>query len=248
MKVTVVGHWGGYPREGEATSCYLVEKDGFTLVIDMGSGALSQLQMYKHVLDIDAVIISHYHHDHMADIGVLQYARFVHAYLEDMNKILPIYGHQEDAESFYHLTHDFTKGIAYDPDEVLKVGPFMITFLKTNHPVPCYGMRITDGTNIFVYTADTAFQKEWFEFAKDADMLLTDCNFYAYQDGSEAGHMTSVEGAMIAAQANVDELILSHLPQYGDQEQLVIEAQQYFQGKIHLAHKGLIWSKNDENC
>src|SRR5690625_4439679 len=157
MKVTVIGYWGGFPAPNSATSTYLVEKGGFALVVDMGSGGLATLQKYKQISDIDAVILSHYHHDHVADIGVLQYARLVQTYLTDQKDSLYIYGHQEDELAFKSLSHDYTKGIAYNPNQALNVGPFMITFLKTNHVVPCFGMRITDGENVFVYTADTAF-------------------------------------------------------------------------------------------
>lgn len=241
MKITIVGIWGGYPAPDGATSAYIVEKDGFSLVIDMGSGALAKIQKYTHVMDIDAVILSHYHHDHVADIGVLKYARLVQSYLTDKAEVLPIYGHKEDQTGFELLTGDYTEGIAYDPNKSLEIGPFSITFLKTNHGVPCYGMRITDGETVFVYTADTAYQKDWISFAKDAHLLIADCNFYEEQDGSKAGHMNSKEGAMIAEEANVEELILSHLPQYGNNKQLVEEARQYFSGNIQLAYEGLVW-------
>lgn len=243
MKVTVIGHWGGYPAPNGATSSYMIEKDGFTLVIDMGSGALSKLQHYKHVNDIDAVILSHYHHDHVADVGVLQYARLVQYYVTNHETILPIYGHMENQIAFESLTHDQTIGRSYDPSGALKVGPFTITFLRTKHPVPCYGMRITDGETVIVYTADTAYQEEWIEFSTAADLLITDCNFYEEQDGIDAGHMNSKEGATIANKAKVGELLLSHLPQYGDNEQLVTEANKYYKGKIQLASEGLVWEK-----
>ena len=77
MKMTVVGFWGGFPEAGEATSGYLFEHDGFRLLVDCGSGVLAQLQKYITPSDIDAVVLSHYHHDHVADIGVLQYARLI---------------------------------------------------------------------------------------------------------------------------------------------------------------------------
>ncbi|PAV29273.1 hypothetical protein CIL05_12825 [Virgibacillus profundi] len=242
MKITVIGFWGGYPAPNGATSAYLVEKDDFSLLIDVGSGALSKLQNYKSVSELDAVILSHYHHDHVADIGVLQYARLVQFYVDGKDKVLPIYGHREDQSGFKSLTHQFTKGIAYDPTKSLKIGPFSITFLKTKHPVPCYGMRITDGENVMVYTADTSYQEEWIDFAKHADLLISDCNFYAEQNGSGAGHMTSTEGATIAERANVKELILSHLPQYGDNLQLVHEAKEYYKGYVQLAKEGMIWA------
>lgn len=243
MKVTVIGQWGGFPAPNGATSSYMIEKDGFTLVVDMGSGALSKLQNYKHVNDIDAVILSHYHHDHVADIGVLQYARLVQYYVTNHKTVLPIYGHMENEAAFKSLTHDQTEGRSYDPSGEVTIGPFTITFLRTKHPVPCFGMRITDGEEVIVYTADTAYQNEWIEFAAHADLLITDCNFYEAQDGTDAGHMNSKEGAIIASKANVGELILSHLPQYGDNEQLVTEAKNYYDGNIQLAYEGLIWEQ-----
>lgn len=243
MKLTIIGFWGGYPAANGATSAYLLEKDNFSLLLDAGSGSLSRLQNVKQLTDLDAVVLSHYHHDHVADIGVLQYALLVQSYVTGQKDILPIYGHDEDKAGFQALTHDFTEGIAYDPEGELQVGPFSITFLKTNHPVPCYGMRITDGENIIVYTADSSYQDEWIAFSDEADLLLTDCNFYADQDGSNAGHMNSHDAARIASKANVKQLILSHLPQYGNPTELMQEAATIYDGPIELAEEGLTWGE-----
>lgn len=241
MKLTVVGFWGGFPAKNGATSCYLLEKDNFSLMIDAGSGSLSKLQNYISPADLDAVIISHYHQDHIADIGVLQYARLVNYYVTGEKKSLPVYGHKEDPEGFQSLSHSYTEGTAYDPDGTLETGPFSITFHKTSHPVPCYGMRITDGEKTIVYTADTSYKDDWSEFAKGADLLITDSNFYAGGNAAQAGHMTSEEGGIIAKKAGVKELMLSHLPQYGDQQQLIEEAKRHYHGKICLAAEGLVW-------
>lgn len=241
MKVTIIGFWGGYPAADGATSAYLVEEKDFKLLIDAGSGSLSKLQNYIKITELDAVIVSHYHQDHIADIGVIQYAKLVQSYVTGKKEILPIYGHREDQEAFATLTHHCTTGIAFDPDRPLEIGPLSITFCKTKHPVPCYGMRITNGESTIVYTADTTYQEDWITFAKDADVLITDCNFYADQDSANAGHMTSKEGAVIAEKAHVKQLILSHLPQYGDLHQLVFEAKQHYHGPIQLAKEGLVW-------
>lgn len=244
MKMTIIGYWGGYPAANGATSAYLFEKDGFTMLVDVGSGSLSKVQNYTAVTDLDAVVLSHYHNDHIADIGVLQYAWLVQSYIQGRKDVLPIYGHTEDQAGFGSLSHQFTKGVAYDPEKSLEVGPFSITFQKTDHPVPCYGMRITDGEDVIVYTADTSFKKEWYSFAENADLLITDCNFYAGQDGKKAGHMTSEDCARIASEASVGELILSHLPHFGNHADLVKEARQQFPGKVQLAEEGLVWDKS----
>src|SRR5699024_6035714 len=116
--------------------------------------------------------------------------------------VLPIYGHHEDEAAFAKLSHDFTKGHVYVPNEKLHIGPFSIRFLKTKHSVVCYGMRITDGEQTIIYTADTAYKDAWLPFAKDADLLIVDCNFYEGQNAEDAGHMTSEEGAYIASEAS----------------------------------------------
>ena len=67
--------------------------------------------------------------------------------------------------------------------------------------------------------------------------------FYAGQDGSGAGHMNSTEVGKIAKEANVGELIITHLPHFGRHKDLVNEAQALYTGSIQLAHSGLRWNK-----
>ncbi len=69
MKVTVIGCCGGFPAANEATSGYLFQSGGYSLLVDCGSAVLSKLFAYVPAEELDAVILSHYHHDHIADIG-----------------------------------------------------------------------------------------------------------------------------------------------------------------------------------
>ncbi|HCJ2776765.1 TPA: MBL fold metallo-hydrolase, partial [Listeria monocytogenes] len=95
MKLTVFGHWGGYPVANEGTSSYLLEEAGFKLLIDVGASAVSIMQNYIDPDDIDAAIISHYHPDHVADVGILQHIRLLSP-KKEKPPVLPIYGHKED--------------------------------------------------------------------------------------------------------------------------------------------------------
>lgn len=242
LKLTVVGYWGGYPAANSATSGYLVEQDGFRLLIDCGSGVLAQLQNYIEVTELDAVILSHYHHDHVADIGPLQFARLISFYMGKSVTQLPIYGHQEDMQGFASLDYkEYTKGVAYDPAQILQIGPFSIEFLKTTHPVPCYAMKVTTNEGSFVYTADTSYQESFIPFTRDADLLICECNLYAHQNGQAAGHMNSHDAAKVARDSGVPKLLLTHLPHFGNIEQLVEEASSIYKSEITLAHKGYTW-------
>ncbi|MEK3989149.1 MBL fold metallo-hydrolase [Robertmurraya sp. FSL R5-0851] len=241
MKLTTIGFWGGYPKANEASTGYVLEHNGFKLLIDCGSAVLSKLQNYYQPEELDAVVLSHYHADHIADIGALQHARLIQGFLGSQMNTLPIYAHDGDAHEFSKLTYKtITKGIAYDPNAELKVGPFTIQFLLTKHPVPCYAMRFEVDGKALVYTADTSFIEDFVSFSEGADVLLCECNFYANQDGSGAGHMNSFDAGKLAARANVKQLVLTHLPHYGELQQLVDEAKQHYNGPTGLAYTGQV--------
>ncbi|MDP4083921.1 MAG: MBL fold metallo-hydrolase [Bacillota bacterium] len=240
MKLTVIGFWGGYPKRNGASSGYLLEHNGFQLLLDCGSGVLSKMQNILQPEELNAVLLSHYHPDHIADIGVLQHARLIQGLLGSGMTNLPIYGHHFNQTEFTKLTFkEVTKGVAYVPEEALTVGPFQVTFLKTNHPVPCYAMRISADGKTIVYTGDSSFKAEFIDFSKNADLLLCECNFYGHQDGKSAGHMTSTEAGKLAEQASVKQLILTHLPQYGHLPDLVSEASKEYSGIVALAEEFL---------
>ncbi|MFC4322288.1 MBL fold metallo-hydrolase [Litchfieldia salsa] len=242
MKVTVVGYWGGYPGVNEATSGYLFEHEGFRLLVDCGSGVLAQLQNYIEISELDAVIISHYHHDHIADIGPLQYARLISNYLNKSSNNLPIYGHEEDLVAFSKLTYkNITSSEAYIPEQVLHIGPFAITFMKTKHPAICYAMRIVAGEHTIVFTGDSSYVEGFIPFSVNADLLICECNLYGDQEGAEMGHMNSIEAGKIAEEAKVKNLLLTHLPHYGNHEILQHEAASIFNGNLFLARQGFIF-------
>ncbi|WP_409294799.1 MBL fold metallo-hydrolase [Peribacillus sp. SCS-26] len=240
MKLTILGCWGGYPARNEASAGYLLEHEDYTLLLDCGSGVLSKLQNHTTPDNLNAVILSHYHPDHVADIGVLQHALLIDKMMGNERETLPVYGHKEDAAGFDSLTYkDITRGEAYSADEPLVIGPFSITFMKTVHPAPCYAMRIECEGRSLVYTGDTSYLKEMEQFAEDADVLLSECNFYGNMDGGKAGHMTSIDAGKLAAAAEVKLLVLTHLPHFGDLAQLQKEAAGHFDRQIIIARSSL---------
>ncbi|AMV59874.1 Metal-dependent hydrolase of the beta-lactamase superfamily I [Pediococcus damnosus] len=226
MKLTVLGYYGGYPWNDVGTSAYLIQSGDYNLLLDCGSEALLTLEEVLDPLQLDAVLLSHYHHDHTADVGVLQYFW----QLRDGNKrepVLPIYGHTQDPLNFGALTWpESTVGKAYTDDQTLNLGPLQLTFMKTHHPVPAFAVRIVERSSqkVLVFTSDTAYFSELAKFAHNADFLMTDTNFYANKTGKK-WHMTSTESGKLANQAHAKRLLLTHLPQTGNLEQLKQEAQ-----------------------
>ena len=75
MKLTIVGCSGSVPGPEAGCSCYLVEHDGFRLLLDLGSGSCGPLMRYAAPESLDQVLISHAHGDHYADLVSLAYHR-----------------------------------------------------------------------------------------------------------------------------------------------------------------------------
>lgn len=215
MKLHTLGCWGAYPFKDEGTTSYLLTgHDGFQLLIDCGSRALNELEKVISPLDLDAVLISHYHPDHVADLGVLRhYFQLYPKHLWEP-KVLPIYAHDEDEQEFAKLTlPGVSQGIAYDVNGTEKIGPFEISFIKTVHPVPCYAFRIVEPATgqTFVFTADTGYFAEMTDFARGADFFLADVYLY---EGAEnhIAHLTTKEAGQMAVAAGVRRLVLTHMP------------------------------------
>src|SRR6266536_741277 len=65
MRLTVLGCAGSFPGPESACSAYLVEAEGFRLLIDFGSVSMSALQRYTDMHSVDAIILTHRHvHGH----------------------------------------------------------------------------------------------------------------------------------------------------------------------------------------
>lgn len=241
MKITVIGQWGGLPRAGEATAGFLFQHEGYNLLVECGSGVVSNLQRSIDLKDINAVIVSHYHYDHFCDVGALIYGRLIKTNLGQVTRCLPIYGHDGDWHFTDFTMEPFTKGIPFIEGEPLELGPFKIEFLETRHPILCYALKISADGVCVVYSADTSYFEELASFSRGADLCIYECSLYSEMEGASIGHMNSTEAAKLANMAGAKELLLTHLPVYGNLNELIEDGTKHYKGKISLASLGWTW-------
>jgi ribonuclease BN (tRNA processing enzyme) len=79
VRITVLGGCGAWPAAGQACSGYLVEHGGFRLLVDPGYAILPRLLERVAADSVDAVLVSHGHPDHCADLHPLLRARVLGA-------------------------------------------------------------------------------------------------------------------------------------------------------------------------
>ena len=241
MKCTIVGMWGGFPKRNAPTSGYLIEKDGFAIVLDAGSGVAAHLQNYIELNEVDHLFLSHYHYDHSVDLGAFMFGRMIGTYIDQAEGALNIYGPEDAGIRKQVEDTQFNTFHPYDKNSSFNVGPFTVTFHKNTHPVETYAMKINDDTGkTLVYTADTSYKDSLAEFAEGADVLITECSHYEGEDAERLGHMNAEEAAMLAEKSGAKKTILSHLPHYGNTEELLQTAKSAGIEDVALAETGMV--------
>ena len=235
MKLAVIGSMGAYPAADNPSSGYLLQHDGFSMMLDMGSAVLINLFKHINVNDLDAVFLSHYHPDHTADIGVLQHAVKVQTDLGNRKSILPIYG-RDGKDFFDKLTyHKYTEGRAVSAAQPTKIGPFNCEFLDNPHPDGSLSIKISAGGKSLVYTGDTGWNDALVSFASGCDLLLCECSLFNRFKGMVEGHLTAGEVGKLARDAAVGQLALCHFPHFGIKDELLAEVSAEFKGRINNA-------------
>jgi ribonuclease BN (tRNA processing enzyme) len=214
MRMTVLGGVGAWPAAGQACSGYLVEDEGFRLLIDPGYATLPHLLQHVEARDVDAVLVSHGHPDHCADLNPLLRARAldvepaprlsVYALPGSLDRVLALDrpGMLDDARA----VRAFTAGQRFE------IGPFTVDTWALPHFVPNAGLRLTAGGTVLAYTGDTGPCKELVDLARDADLFLAEASYPDQVPAESARYLSSARQAgEHASRAGVRSLMLTHL-------------------------------------
>jgi ribonuclease BN (tRNA processing enzyme) len=222
MKLTCIGKYGPYPKAGESCSCYLLTHNGKNIVIDMGSGALSQLQKILPIKDIDALLLSHLHADHMGDALTLRYALDVDKRLGRRSDPLPVYLPAEPtAEAGLLAAHGMVSAHFLSDGMHVRLFDMDVVFSQMPHPVPSFAMAFEADGKKFVYSGDTRDNTHIINFAAGADLLLMEAALLSKDKTPMAAHVDAKDAGRIAKDAGVRRLLVTHLfPEYSPEEVL----------------------------
>ena len=246
MRLTVVGCAGSFPGPDSPASCYLLEADGFRLVIDFGNGSLGALHKHTGLFDIDAVCLSHLHADHCVDLYSYSVARAISP--TGPQPAIPVYGPARTAErmAFIHgLDGDdmgLTKRFTFEtltPGR-MTIGPFDVQLAHMNHPVETFAFRFSCNGRSLVYTGDTGETEAVTELAAGADVFLSEAAFLDGPGLPPNLHLTARQAATYASEAAVGKLVLTHLQPWNNQDDARAEAASEFKGDLDIAVAGQV--------
>ncbi len=244
MDLTIVGCSGSFPGPDSAASCYLIEAEGFRLLLDLGNGALGALQRYCALDQIDAVCLSHLHADHCLDMCAYQVFRTYNP--AGRLPAIPVYAPAgaagrldkatgNEAQAPMAAIFDFVDLVP----GTIEIGPFTVVTEHMNHPVETFAFRIERDGHSLAYSADTGPADELVRLAAGADLLLCEASFPDVEGLPPDLHLTAREAGEHAARAGVGELILTHLVPWTDGEAALTGAAAAYPGTLSLARTGV---------
>jgi ribonuclease BN (tRNA processing enzyme) len=248
MKLTVVGCAGSFPAVDSPCSSYLVEADGFRLLIDMGNGALGELQRHCGLYDLDAVLLSHLHADHCIDMCAYWVVRYYRQEGGPAGR-LPVYGPEGTEERLCSAYGDLPKDTAmrevYDfrtlRPGTFDVGPFTVRAERVSHPVEAFGFRVEHGGGALAYSGDTGPCDALVDLARDTDLFLCEASFTFGKEDIPELHLNGREAGEHASRAGASRLVLTHIPPWTDAGRNLADAREAFAGPAEVARCGAVY-------
>ena len=274
MKLTVIGCSGSMSGPASTASSYLVQADGvdgagaprtFSVLLDLGPGSMGQLLNYVDPAELDAIVISHCHADHMVDlVGMHVYRRWnptgalgpvlTLGPAELLTRLNGVDG-TEPTETY---ATEFTFVTAV-PGQSIQIGPMTITPYQALHPVEAYGYRIDgpseelgeDGAPLpasLAFTGDTDVTESIAQMADGVDLLLAEAAFVEGRDTVRGMHLTGKRAGQLAAgvstevpHAPVGHLVLTHIQPWTDPGLPLRNAALVYDGPLEAAGAGVSW-------
>jgi ribonuclease BN (tRNA processing enzyme) len=262
VQLTVLGKSPAWQDAGGACSGYLVQAAETCLLIDCGSGVLGKLRTVCDYADVDAVVISHLHADHILDLipyasGLIYAPRHQPVPVGDwpgtddpprprlivppggregLRRLCTAAGMREE-----HIENGFRLE-EYDPGDALDVGSVTLRFQGVPHFVPTHAIEVAAEGARITYGADSAPSDDLCTFARDTDLLLIEATLPRPEHEGPRGHMTPEEAGDHGRRARPRRLVLTHISDELDADWVRQEAERSYGGPVEIAHGGAVYA------
>lgn len=243
MEIIIIGSGTSVPSLRRASPGIAVATGTHTLLLDSGPGTLRQmLRAGITINDIDAIVYSHFHADHTADlvpfIFAAKYSPGAHR-----TRDLTVMGPPGLKEFYRSLTLAYGRWIVPElftiswiesAGAAVTFGAATIKTGPTRHADSSVATRIeVAGGPAVVYSGDSEYCASLVEIARNADLLILECAFP--EEMNAIGHLTPSRAGRIARESRCKKLLLTHFYPPCDESDLITPLRTEYSGEVVLA-------------
>lgn len=226
-EVIFLGNNGSLQERGSGNTSLILSSKDCKILVDVSSNIQEAVDK-----DIDIVIVTHNHTDHVYGIPSLLHQ----LWLSGRSRVLTIYAPSKVIPLIDTLINAFNlrEKKNFFPLEIkecmdVKVENTEISFFTTDHTDSSVGIIFKDNKGKIIYTSDTRpivnTNDQWL----DCDILIHEASGLYIDEETliKKGHSSSLDGAKLAAKIKCNLLLLCHLPK-GDKTTILEEAKSVF--------------------
>jgi len=243
MEIIFLGTGVAIPQHGRVQSGVLVKLEERPLLIDCGSGVLNRLPEtdISHT-EVDTVLLSHLHLDHVADLVCLLKANWLRGKTD-----MRVYG-PEGTEDWFSRVIGAYEYLLDEVDvnitEILPGKEFTpegfdceVSCTAGVHSVPALAYRVTAEDGEFVYSGDTEPCRDIMDLAAEADLLIHECSFPPGTKVTNHSTPSSLAEILEDYKNEIGSICLTHFypDMRGHEREAIYRLKGYFDGEVILA-------------
>lgn len=246
---TVIGAGSILPREGYGSSGHALRADfgAPVTLFDCGPGTIRSLAAAGIGLEeVERVVLTHFHADHMLDLFALAFARRNPAFAAPPLELIGPVGLGKRLSGVADVLGGSTR---FEGTELIEVEPgeepqsmerdgITLSWVRTQHTAASLAWRADVGPTSVTYTGDTCEVPEVVELAQGSHLFVCECSFA--DEHAIPTHLTPSSAARMARDAYVHCLLLTHFYPGLDPLEARAVAARTFEGSIEIAHDGSV--------
>ena len=237
--LTVLGSCGAWPEAGRACAGFLLEYDGFRVVLDLGYAALPRLLEHCPKGEVDAVVVTHQHPDHCVDVSGLARVRYYEAPDAPPTPLHCPPGVVDVLRALEPIPDPADVFDVHDLATTRELGPFTVETVELPHYKTNFGVRLTAPGVSVAYTGDSGPSPDLQKLAEGTDLFISDATLQGPSPDTTPRYlMTAGEAGRGARGAR--RLLLTHFWPGSDRSVSVAEAEREFDGEVLAAEEGLV--------
>lgn len=232
--ITPLGTISPYSKGTMNCPGFLVEYNQERILLDCGSG-ITRLLNFPQDLENLNVIITHYHQDHIGDIGSIQYAAYSYHNLGLLNNKIKIYlpktDYSHSKQAIISNSLSYSEYFDIENNSSFNIKDLTVTLQDNHsHTIESFMVKLETPDLKVVYTSDIGLTNfsELIKFCQDANLIICESSFLKKHNSNNSHHLTAYDASILAASANAKSLLLTHFWPEEDKNLYLAEALKNF--------------------
>jgi ribonuclease BN (tRNA processing enzyme) len=219
--LTILGGGGWFPAQDRHTACAVLRAGDSAILIDAGTGVgrlAERPELLAGVRKLD-IVLTHFHLDHICGLAYLPgmdiaaettiWGPGLSLYDTPTSTLLDSLAREPFHPVPFSALHIETRDLPRDELEVSGVRIGMRR--QPRHSAPSLGLRFND---TLTWITDTAYDPGSAPFAAGSELLAHEAWFTSDRPRNPDIHSSAAQAAQVAIDAEVDRLLLIHLPPF----------------------------------